>query len=452
MPESDAPFASETLAWVSAETLRAPLSQVTSSPLLGKKRRRRGRTVALATPIVLALTLGGAYAATTAVWPVATQPTVTSRASLPDIVAPKPPVQWPAQGTAALTVTGFSPLSASDEPSPMASVAKTLLTAMVLERMPLQPGESGPQIQFEGDDFMEYLLRDESALPVPEGGSMSQKELLLGIMLGSANNYSDLIARQLWGDDEGFRHAALDFLERHEITGIFPHTPSGAGLDNMATARGLNALGAVAMQDPVFAEIVATRVAVLPGVPEPVENHNALLSDPGVLGIKSGTERYDWMPQFEYFRNLLVAKEVSVDGQTIRIYATVLEQGSEQDRNAAARSLLAVAEAALRSDQAVVPAGTVVGGVKTPWGVEAEFITKDDARALGFNESIARITIDAELGDAVEAGQRIGSLTLTGPIDGETVDVVLSADLPQPSITWRWAHPFEVYGLDRPVR
>lgn len=449
VPDSDPVATSEPLAWVTPESLASPPSErMLPSALLPRKRRRPGYRVALMTPAILAATLGGTYAVTTAVWPVAEQPVVSSRTSLPDIIAPPAAISWPIHGTAALTVEGFGTVEKSSEAAPMASIAKTLLTAMVLEKMPLELGEQGPDIQFEGDDYMTYLLRDESALPVPESGTMSQYDLLLGIMLGSANNYTDLIARQLWGDNESFREAALDFLERHDITGIDPHTPSGAGLENTATARGLNELGAVAMQDPVFAEIVATKVAVLPGVPDAVENHNALLDDPGVLGIKSGTERYDWMPEFEYFRNLLVAKEVDVEGETLRIYTTVLEQDSEDERNAAARALLTAAEEALKQDHAVVPAGTVVGTVTTPWGGEAQFVTTQEARVLGFNQSAAKVSMSTDLGDARSAQAPIGSLTLTGPVDTETVDVVLSADLPDATIMWRWTHPFEVYGLD----
>ncbi len=415
-----------------------------AAALLPKKRRHRGRNAALLAPVVLAGTLGLGYAGTTALWPIAEQPVVAEQ-YLANIIAPQVSVPWPAEGTAALTVEGFDALAESDEALPMASVSKTLLTAMVLERMPLQPGERGPLIEFETDDYFAYLLEDQSALEVPESMTMPLYDLLLGIMLGSANNYSDLIARQLWGTNEEYVEAANDFLSRHGISGVNPHTPSGAGIENTATARGLNELGRVAMQDPVFAEIVATPVATIEGVSEPVQNHNALLGDPGVLGIKSGTERYDWMPQFEYFRNLLVAKEITVDGQTVRLFTTVLEQPSEQSRNAAARTLLTAAEVALGRDQSKVPAGTVVGTVTTEWGETADVITRDEASVLAFNQSIATITVDIDLGEVREQGQSVGTLTLTGTLGSETVDVVLSSTIEQPSILWRWTHPLEVF-------
>lgn len=451
VPESDAALASEPLAWVTPEVLEASEpDRVPPSALLPRKRRHRGRTVALVTPLVLAGALACGYVAAAALWPVAAQPVVVSPTSLPNIAAPEVSLPWPSAGTAAVTVEGFTPAEESDRMLPTASVAKVLLASMVLEAMPLALGETGPHIQFGEDDYLDYLLSDQSALPVPETGSMSQYDLLVGIMLGSANNYCDLIARQLWGDNAGFRAAAIDYLKRHNVTDFDAHTPSGEGLENMATARALNELGRVAMADPVFAEIVALPVATLEGVPDPVENHNDLLADPGVLGIKSGTERYAWMPEFEYFRNFLVAKEIEVADQPVRIYVTVLEQPSLDERNASARALFAGAEAALQDSPAVLARGTVVGSVTTPWGAHADFVTAADAQVIAFNNSTASVAIGTTLGDAVTHGAKIGSVTLEGPIDASTVDVVLGADVPPPSIGWRLTHPFEVFGFDVP--
>ena len=65
--------------------------------------------------------------------------------------------------------------------------------------MPLAVGEQGPEYRFTAADRSALLAvpqRGESALDVPVGGTLTQYQLLEGMLVGSANNYADRLAQQ----------------------------------------------------------------------------------------------------------------------------------------------------------------------------------------------------------------------------------------------------------------
>src|SRR5690606_27954228 len=134
-------------------------------------------------------------------------------------------------------------------------------------------------------------------------------QLLQGTLLGSANNYIDHLAREIWGSDEQFARAAEVWLAERGLSDIRIVTPSGFDEGNVATPEALLRLGERAMQNPVFAEIVGQTGAEIPGAGW-VENTNGMLADPGVVGIKTGS-------LVGY--NLLTAKDVPVGDTTVRL-------------------------------------------------------------------------------------------------------------------------------------
>ena len=136
---------------------------------------------------------------------------------------------WPAEGSAAVAVDGFestSPegtLTSTTDAAPLASITKLVTALMVLDRQPLALGETGPEYAFTSRDrstYWNYRARGESALDVPVGGSLTEYQMLQGLLIGSANNYAARLADQFWPTDEVFESAAADWLRTHGISGI----------------------------------------------------------------------------------------------------------------------------------------------------------------------------------------------------------------------------------------
>lgn len=428
---------------VSLDTAATPY--VTVQPdLLAVRPRRSPLRAGVLVPLLSIIGVIVLYAATTLLWPLhAVAPQVTT-AELAPVSAPASAPAWPVQGGAALGVQGITGAAASTgDPISMASLTKVVTVLMALDRMPLAVGEQGPEYGFTAADqssYWRYRERGESALPVPVDGTLTQYQLMQGILIASANNYADRLAADLWPSDQVFADAAAAWLSQRGLTGMTVVDPSGIDEDNVADPASLIALADLAMADPVVAEIVRMPTAELPGAGL-IENTNALLADPGVVGIKTGA-------LWEHF-NLLVAKDLVVDETPVRMYAAVMAQGDGEARNAVARALLAQLESELQA-RPTVAAGTVAGSVTTAWGADTELVTADATSVVLWNGASAPVTADVSLEDGADArtaGAAAGTLTVTGPLDSDTVEVRLASDLPGPTAWWRLTHPLELFGL-----
>lgn len=313
------------------------------SPLSPRRRLRLARFglfVALAVGLGAGITTfaNSAVGSPEAPQAVAEERPAEERAALPELTVAD--LSWPRDGAAAVAVGDARPLTPSDQVLPMASITKLLTALMVLDARPLAEGESGTVFRFVekwNDSYAEYLARDQSALPVPAGGVLTQRQLLEGMLIGSACNYADILVEEIWGGDAQFADAAAQFLAERGLDAITVTEPTGIDPANTAPPSALIELGRMALADPVIAEIVAMPQVELPGAGL-VENTNDMLADPGVVGIKTGTLDGS---------NLLSAKDLTVGDRTVRVYAVVLSQADDEARFVESRALYAAVEAKL---------------------------------------------------------------------------------------------------------
>ncbi|TDN91353.1 D-alanyl-D-alanine carboxypeptidase [Microbacterium sp. BK668] len=408
--------------------------------LLAKALRRSPWRAGVLVPFAIIVFLFAGYAATTLLWPLtAVTPTIEAVAvqAVPSAVTTP---AWPVEGSGAVAVQGFDGTVAStQDAAPIASITKVVTALLVLEEMPLALGEQGPEYRFTSNDrsaYWGYRSRGESALDVPAGGTLTEYQLLEGMLIGSANNYADRLASNLWPNDAVFARAADDWLEAHGVPGITIAEPTGFDRRNTASAAALIPLAQKALANPVIAEIVAKREVDLPGAGR-VTNTNGLLADPGVIGVKTGS-----LDDF----NLLAAKNITVGDTPVRLYASVLGQPDDPRRVEATRALFAQLESELQVEPSV-PVGTTVGTVDTAWGDRADVVTDADASVVLWNGAAGTTTTDLELGDLRDAGDVVGSLSVTGPLNTATVEVSLDGDIEPPSAWWRLTHPLELFGL-----
>ncbi|KAA9108263.1 D-alanyl-D-alanine carboxypeptidase family protein [Microbacterium rhizomatis] len=407
--------------------------------LLGNPPRRSPWRAGVLVPIVIAAALVGVYAATTLLWPLyAVAPTITA-VQVPSAPAAAAAPAWPATGSAAISVDRVGQLTSTSDPEAMASITKVVTALLVLDQMPLAVGEQGPEYRFtqaDSDDYWNYLSNDESALDVPVDGTLTEYQLLEGMLVGSAGNYADRLAGDLWPSDRVFAAAAESWLTSHGVNGITIVEPTGIDAGNTASPDALIPLAQRALENPVIAEIVAKKSIDLPGAGV-VENTNGLLADDGVIGVKTGSlEGY----------NLLSAKNVTIGETTVRLYASVLGQPDDASRLAASRALYAQMEQELQPRPSVT-AGTLAGVVNTRWGASVDVVTSADAGVILWNGGTGAVTTTYALGDNRTSGDAVGSLEVTGPLNTTTVGLKLSADIPDPSPWWRLTHPLDLFGL-----
>ncbi|MBD3942164.1 D-alanyl-D-alanine carboxypeptidase [Microbacterium sp. NEAU-LLC] len=408
--------------------------------LLADAPRRSPLRAGVIVPTLAIAGVLAAYAGTTLLWPLnAVEPTITPIQAQP-VAAPAAVPAWPAEGSAAEAVEGIGTLASTPDADAIASITKVVTALVVLDELPLAVGEQGPSYRFTSADssaYWQYLRNGESALDVPVGGSLSEYQMLQGMLIGSAGNYADRLAQDLFPSDAVYASAANKWLTDHGVPGITLYEPTGIDKRNRASAESLIPLAQKALENPVIAEIVAQKSVVLPGAGT-VENTNELLADPGVVGIKTGTLDA-W--------NLLSAKDVTIGDTTVRLYASVLGQPDDDARLAASRAIYAQLEQELQLRPSVA-AGTVAGIVETRWGDKVDVVSSGDASVILWNGGVGTATTTFDLGDARAEGDTVGRLQVTGSLDDTTVDLTLAADVSDPSPWWRLTHPLDLFGLN----
>lgn len=431
------------LTWLDddAVALRTSPSTEVAPDLLAQRPHRSPFRPGVIVPVLSAAALVGAYAATTLLWPLWAVAPKIEPAAIPAMTGAASAIAWPAAGSAAVGVGGIDARPASSvDALPMASISKLVTALMVLDQMPLAVGESGPSFAFDENDqetYYAYLAEDESALDVPVGGTLSQLQMLQGMLIGSAGNYTDRLASTIWPTNAVYAQAARAWLDRHGLSGITVVEPTGINPENAADPASLIALARLALADPVIAGIVRTPVVDLPGAGQ-VVNTNALLTDPAVIGLKTGS--------LDAFSNLLAAKEQPVGDTTLRVYAVVLGQPDHATRDAETARLLS-AVSAEASVPTVLPSGTIVGTVTTEWGATAQVVTTSDLSLLLWNAQTAPVASDLSLGDARAADAEVGTVSATGPLGASTTSAGLTVDIPDPDAWWRLTHPLQLFGL-----
>jgi len=199
---------------------------------------------------------------------------------------------WPARGEGAVAVLGTGLVAASprSSPVPIASMTKMMTAYVVLADHPLAPGEQGPRLRMTGADVAAYVRASqsgESNVPVRAGEVLSEYQLLEALLVPSADNVADLLAR--W--DAGSLGA---FVRRMNATAHalgLRHTryadASGVDPRSQSTAADQALLAARLMESPVVRSIVSRPSARFP-VAGTIWNYNPALGTDGIVGVKSG--------------------------------------------------------------------------------------------------------------------------------------------------------------------
>jgi D-alanyl-D-alanine carboxypeptidase (penicillin-binding protein 5/6) len=361
----------------------------------------------------------------------------------------------PAQGSLAVdAVVGTTPahLVASDATTvrPIASVTKTMTALVILEVHPLTPGDSGPVLTMGAADVADYrtiAAAGGSYLPVSLGERLSEHDILLGLMLPSANNLALTAARWVDGSVAAFvarlnaRAAALGMLHTHFAD------PDGLDAATTSTAADLVILGERAVADDALVSIVSTASTTLSDGTVVTNLDTLLSSEPGWLGIKTG-----WTGAAGGC--LLFAARRTLPGTPpLTIVGAVLDQPPNRTVNPAHPELggaFLAARTAVRTGLAgyvAVRVGRdnlpVSGDVFGAWGAASPIVVASTDRtvlvrlgdALHVTVVVHAVSVPSSAGTAVgtvsldDGGAPLGAWTLA--VDGS---------LPAPAPWWRLLH------------
>lgn len=321
-------------------------------------------------------------------------PAVAANPALPPtytVPGTAPSLPWPGVGAAAVGVSGlgFVASSGNEQPVPAASVTKVMTAMIVLEDRPLKKGEDGPSITLSDVDVQSYqtdLAGKQSVVPVEPGEVLTELQALEGMLIPSANNLAETLAR--W--DSGSIEAFVAKMNDHATKLNLKHTKftdtSGASAATVSTPTDLMALGMAAMKQEVFAQIVGMGQAELP-VAGTVYNVDAVLGQSGIIGIKTGSG-------FNLGANFLFAASIAVDGRQVVVYGCVMGEPTLAVAFARAQSLIAAMQPALHVRRAISRNQTIAT-YTTPWGNQSDLVSTVDVDLAEWPGMVLRQRLDA---------------------------------------------------------
>jgi serine-type D-Ala-D-Ala carboxypeptidase (penicillin-binding protein 5/6) len=326
-----------------------------------------------------------------------------------EVISGTPPViPWPGSGSAAVGVQslGFIASSGNEQAIPAASVAKVMTALVVLEDKPLKKSDPGPTITLTDTDVQSYnadAANKESVVLVRAGEQITELQLLQGMLIPSANNLSETLAR--W--DAGSIDALVAKMNARAVALHLTHTKfadtSGANPGTVSTPTDLMSLGMTAMKQEVFAQVVGMASAELP-VAGTVYNVNGVLGQSGIVGIKTGSG-------LNTGANFLFAATISVDGIPITFFGCVMGQPTLADTFAEAKKLIGAMQSALHVRKVIVKNQTVATYI-TPWGAQTDLVSSVDVELIEWPGMVLRQRLDARtlvLDQPLPAGTQAGT-------------------------------------------
>jgi D-alanyl-D-alanine carboxypeptidase (penicillin-binding protein 5/6) len=365
--------------------------------------------------------------------------------------AAPPPIPTPASGSFALATSLNGMIATRDATAvrPIGSVAKAMTALVVLTVHPLNPAASGPSITMTNADVARYqqaLAAGGSNLRVRAGEVLTERDLLLALLLPSADNIAETLA--VWVS--GNRAAFIARLNATAAAMGMHHThfadPSGLSIRTVSTAQDLVMLAKAVIANPALAQLVGTTQAVLPNGTV-LKNLDIVLNrQAGWLGIKTG-----WTGAAGGCFLFADATHYAT-GNTVVVWGAVLGQppdsagdGAHPELGQAFLSAQHAVTAAVDAYSAVdlsAVAPQVSGSITTRWGAGVSVVLSPFvASHLVFIRAGAvmriRVSVVAPLAP-IPSGATVAEIT--GIVDAKnsiTWKVVSTGPIAAPTLDWK---------------
>jgi D-alanyl-D-alanine carboxypeptidase (penicillin-binding protein 5/6) len=402
-----------------------------------RKHRRRRALVLLA---VLALLVVAAAAAFVGIrLSAAAPPPTTTSMSLPSVGVPTKtvPLPWPTMGQGAVDIpsVGAEEVSGPQQPVPVASLTKLMTAYVILRDHPLAPNESGPHItvtQADVDDYDTDTVSDDSNAQVTLGEQLTELQVLEGLLIHSADNYADLLARWDAGSVPAFVTKMNDAAATLGMRQSHFADPSGVSPQSMSTAADILKAAAADMAHPVVDSIVDNTSVTLP-VAGTISTYTPLLGLDGIVGVKSGFTT-------EAGGCDVVAVERTVHGRQTLLLAAVTGQQQANALAAAGLHGLALVNAVqpLIGTTTVLRSGMTAAHVAAAGQSVAASTTASVSMLTWPGVSAARVFHPGrQVSDQAKRGARVGTVVVTMGTQRAVVPVRLTRDVPQRSMLQR---------------
>lgn len=360
----------------------------------------------------------------------------TANVSIPD----EPSLAWPVHGEAAVGALGYGELEmhGTQKAQPTASVAKVMTALAVLKAHPLQLGQQGPELtitQADVDNYNSYVAEDGSVAKVAVGEKISEYEALQAMLLPSADNIADTLAKWSYGSLADYSSTANAMAVNLGMTDTHIGTTDASGYspDTVSTAHDLILLGQAALQNPVLAQIVSQPTANIP-VAGTVQNVNWLLGKDGINGIKTGnTDQAGGVYLFSATETFTNGQSVTVIGVVMDTSATLLQALDESV------PLLHSLEDNFKLTPLVMQ-GQVMGTYNVPWVGDVNAVANGNLSAVTWQGQKADPTVTLKnLNAPIVKGAQIGTVSF-GNTTNKTVPIIVEQNVPSPTWQWRLSH------------
>jgi D-alanyl-D-alanine carboxypeptidase (penicillin-binding protein 5/6) len=315
-----------------------------------------------------------------------------------------------------------------------------MMTAyVVLHDHPLQSGQPGPAITMTTADVATYnsdAAASDSVLQVSPGESLTEQQLLEGLLVASADNIAVVLADWDTGSVTAFVAKMNATAKSLGMTHTHYTDPSGLQTTTVSTPQDQLTIARKAMGDPTFTAIVAMPSASFP-VGGTVQNYDYDVGHDGIIGIKTGSDSAAggcWA----------FAATRTVSGKPQTVYGVVLGiPGSATgliEPALAAGKALADALPGTVSTMTVLPAHTVVGYVTAPWRsspVPIRTLRPLEGQVVNGSTVTFHVSLDQVAGTAITSGQPLGSVSAQGVGGVALSPVEASTEGSGPSLSWR---------------
>jgi len=171
----------------------------------------------------------------------------------------------------------------------MASVTKVMTAVIVLHDHPLGKG-SGPTFRMTAADheaWINAIENGDSTLDVVAGERLTERQLLEALLIPSADNIADYLARWDAGSLAAFVKKMNALAAKLHLTQTHYADASGRDAGSRSTAVDQAILGAYAMSVPGIIPLEDHSFMRFPVVGA-VPNYNPVIGQDGVIGLKSG--------------------------------------------------------------------------------------------------------------------------------------------------------------------
>lgn len=353
-----------------------------------------------------------------------------------------PALPWPSTGQAAVSVPDADTMVSSgpETAAAIASLTKVMTAYLVLHDHPLGPSQTGPHIVMttaDQQDAANDSAGNDTSVPITAGQSLTERQLLDGLLVHSANDFADALATWDAGSQAAFVAKMNSTAASLGMSATRYTDPSGIDAGDVSTPQDQLRLARLAMHDATFAAVVAQPSITEPGAGALI-NYVPVVGTDGVVGVKSGfTQAAQGC--------LVLAADRQVDGHTVLVLAAVtgLQGGWRpiEAADAAAVTLVDAAAGALHVRTMVV-SGQSEGHLSAPWTRRSPGLySAGSVTAVVWPGTTWTSTLTTRpLSHSVGAGSTVATLTVTSGQRRFVVPVRTDSGLTAPSLGWRLTH------------